>query len=361
MGGAQFQAKLIVEKLVEVGNFEVFFLTRRAPYDHTYQDGYTLIRFGRSTGPRFALDTFALLQTLRKLKPDIVYSRVGCAYTGIAAHYCKMTEARMVWHVASELDVQPWHTFGKNKLSWGFLDKRILEYGIRHCDTRIAQTQDQKKLLLKNYNEKIHSVIPNFHPKPEEKIIKSKIASVVWVANLKQVKQPEVFCSLAKSLSANPIQFTLIGDSQLPKAQLRRLESKIDSVENLTWIGRKSQEEVNRFLASSHVLVNTSSVEGFSNTFIQAWMRETLVISLNVDPDLALSEKGLGLFANGDIKMLSQMVQEGALNPSRHVEVIKRAKDHAMHHHTLENFDNLLKALEGYEDPIRQTTEAEPR
>ncbi len=49
--------------------------------------------------------------------------------------------------------------------------------------------------------------------------------------------------------------------------------------------GAISQQEVNAELANAHVLVNTSLYEGFPNTFIQAWMRRTVVVSLNVNPD----------------------------------------------------------------------------
>jgi hypothetical protein len=51
------------------------------------------------------------------------------------------------------------------------------------------------------------------------------------------------------------------------------------------------------FIAKSRFLVNTSDVEGFFNTFIQAWMRNTVVLSMNVDVDDTLKDQGLGYFA----------------------------------------------------------------
>ena len=43
---------------------------------------------------------------------------------------------------------------------------------------------------------------------------------------------------------------------------------EIQSTENLEHLGAKPQEEVNRLFAQTHILVNTSDYEGFSNTFV---------------------------------------------------------------------------------------------
>ena len=41
----------------------------------------------------------------------------------------------------------------------------------------------------------------------------------------------------------------------------------------------------------SKILINTSSFEGFPNTFVQAWANGVPVISLKVDPDNIIKKK----------------------------------------------------------------------
>ena len=67
-----------------------------------------------------------------------------------------------------------------------------------------------------------------------------------------------------------------------PRSRQRRISSTA---------ARLSQAEVNALLEHTDLLVNTSDYEGFSNTFIQAWMRRVPVVSLRVDPDRLLSPR----------------------------------------------------------------------
>lgn len=341
MGGSQYQARCIIEELKKTGRYDIYYLTRH--YDPKCTgNGYTLVPYSypgsqtRGTHRHF-FEMATLPAILKKIKPDIIYQRVGCAQTGIAARYAMKHHCKMVWHIASEFDLQPLRIHFSRMFFYKRLQRYLLNSGIKRATHIIAQTEDQNRLLQKNFNRSATAVIPNFHPDPIESIDKSGMIKVVWVANLKSIKQPEIYIRLADELQNLPnVQFIMIGAIQGSSSTRRKYRELIDKTHALKYLGEQKQETVNKILARSHIFVSTSLREGFPNTFIQAWMRQVPVASLNVDPDRLITSQSLGLVADSFEKLKDSVRTLATQEGLRH-QLGLNARTFAQHYFSIRN------------------------
>jgi len=348
MGGSQYQAKLLIDRLCELGTHEVYYLTRSIDPEFSPR-GYQILRIGTVKGVgRYGhfVDTFRLLKSLREIDPDVIYQMVGCAYTGIAAFYSKRSGCRLVWRVTSDKSVVKGKTTFGNLLPHRFLEQKLLEYGIRRADDIVIQTRQQSDLLQKSYNRVPTALIRNCHPFPKSIDMKKGRIKVVWIANLKKLKQPELFVRLASDLSEfEDVQFVMVGGQADSKKWCSRIVKEIDKQKNLSYVGVKSQKYVNSLMDESHILVNTSLYEGFSNTFIQAWMRKMAVVSLCVNPDGVFEENFLGIHCEDDYEKLRESVATLIREPGQIEKIGQRAEKYALETHSLDNLESLIELL----------------
>ena len=111
MGGAQYQVKCLIEELNKLNRFEIFNISRDC--DSNYKPVcYQLIRLQypgvyKRGLHRHLIEIVVLQKLLKSIKPHIIYQRVGCAQTGIAARYAKKSGCKLFWHVSSENDLCP--------------------------------------------------------------------------------------------------------------------------------------------------------------------------------------------------------------------------------------------------------------
>ena len=91
----------------------------------------------------------------------------------------------------------------------------------------------------------------------------------------------------------------------------------------------------NEYYERASLLINTSLHEGYSNTFIQAWLRETPVVSLDVDPDCDICENGLGYHAKGDLNAMVNKIKEFMENPPKLKEMGRKCREYAIKNHDI--------------------------
>jgi glycosyltransferase involved in cell wall biosynthesis len=351
-GGAEYQISLLIDALVAGNHHEVHYLTHFID-DRTRTRHYKVSVVGDG-GPiprlGYLIDGRSLYRTLREINPDVIYQRVACAYTGICALYARRRSVPLIWHVAHDSDVAPDLLEPVRNVVRQRLEKWAVAYGARRATAIVVQTRHQAALLQQNYRRSA-VVIPNFHPSPTETIDKSGPLTVIWIANLKPWKRPELFVRLAAKFSARPeIRFVMAG---LPAAGTGNiawrdaLTRSMQGAANLDYVGYQTHAEVNELLARAHIFVNTSTHEGFPNTFIQAWLRDVAVVSLDVDPDGVLRDQRAGIAAQSE-SGLETAVAKLLDDPDTRAAYARRGREHAAAHHSLGNVQQLVDLIGNY-------------
>ena len=372
-GGAEHQIDYLIDHLMPLDRYDVYYLARNTD-PSAPSTGYEIVPIGHKNGTLkfgYSIDAVSLYRALLTIRPNVIYQRVACAYTGVCAFYARRHGARFVWHVAHDSDVDGSRSlFGTNPLARS-LEALAVGYAIERADAIVVQTHQQAQLLHGNYGREADAVISNFHPKPAETVDKSGAATVLWIANLKRWKQPEVFVRIAAALQhLRGVRFVMVGapaTASRDRGWNAGLMHAIAATPNLEYLGPRTHDQVNELLARSHVLVNTSNQEGFPNTFIQAWMREVPVVSF-VNPDGVLSRENVGIHARTE-EGLVDGVRLLVTDPRKRLEYAQRAHVYAIARHSLRNAELLERLLDKQpadggadaDEPVTKTSNTVPR
>src|SRR5690606_15270890 len=146
--------------------------------------------------------------------------------------------AKLVYHIASDRDVAkppPIHWSPHGVLQW--LARAIGLYGLRRADIIIAQTEQQARTLREVHNLPASLVVRNFHPLPATPPRAPRAgdgrARVIWVANFKPFKRPDLFADLAEALAhREDAEFVMIGRPGPPE-RFAALHRRLATIENL--------------------------------------------------------------------------------------------------------------------------------
>jgi glycosyltransferase involved in cell wall biosynthesis len=115
----------------------------------------------------------------------------------------------------------------------------------------------------------------------------------LWVGNIQRLKRPDRVLELAERLPE--VKIHMVG-APLPfqEALFRQVREAAAAKTNLVFHGRMSYRDTNDLYGRAKVLVNTSDIEGFPNSYLQAWIRGVPVVTL-IDPDRVIERQGLGV------------------------------------------------------------------
>ena len=288
----------------EVQHAQLAAALKRAGYDVTlvvadcgqadgaiYEDVRTLKAYDESAGipvlrfvhPRWT----GLWSAFKRADADIYYCSSAGMLVGMLAMFCRLHRRRLVFRTAIDSDCDP-----KNLLIRFRRDRWLYQYGLRRADAVLVQTATQQRMLMQNYGLR-GTIADMLVARPSASAMSAaKDIDVLWISNVRHIKRPDRLLEIARAMPQ--YRFHMAGGpAPGEEDRFRQVEIEAREIANLTFHGAVPYLDVGTLFDRARVFANTSDLEGFPNTFLQAWVRGIPVVTM-FDPDGLVRAEGLG-------------------------------------------------------------------
>lgn len=312
-GGTEVQLNILSKAMLSMG-WEVHYVTSDID-EKIVDEGIVYYPFRIGSSVLRSYRRFASL--LNGINAEVYYQRGRKKFTYLLGRYSRESDKYCVFAAALDLDFY-YSRFGKLSLNRSiktyyallkWMPSDILTFwALKQFDLVLSQNEIQRDGFKKYCNIKSEIFI-NLHEKPLSKECLNffdKKKTILWLANIKQIKRPEFFLDIVKRLSDKPYEFVMAGAIQEKKYR-DIIENVRKKSPNFSYLGRIPFKKTNELFALSKVFINTSLIEGFPNTFIQAWLMGVPVVTHQLDPDNIIAENGLGYCCRDIDEMCSKI------------------------------------------------------
>jgi glycosyltransferase involved in cell wall biosynthesis len=292
IGGMQVQQTLLARALTRRGWEVSMVVTHHGQPDGATWDG---IKTWRAYAPKAGIPIFRFIHprwtsvwsALKRADADIYYVS-GCSFlVGLVAMFARRYGRGLVYRVASISDCDP-----RTLRVKFWRDRQLYSYGLRRADTVLAQTAEQQKILLASYARSSIVVEPLQDPPGRCDRFDAREIDVLWIGAIRPLKRPHLLLELARRLP--DVSFAIAGGPSSDNPALyEETRQQAGQLPNVRFLGSVPYHDVRALYESARVFVSTSEIEGFPNTWLQAWAHGAPVVAM-LDPGNLLSEHRLG-------------------------------------------------------------------
>jgi len=359
IGGAQVQQLLIARELVSRGHRVSFVVLDHGQPDGIEHDGVraykTCRRDAGLPAVRFVHPRWtSLWRALSRVDADVYYQRGAGAETGQVALWCEWAARPFLFAAACDADCDARLIYLPTRR-----ERVLFRHGLRHASAVIAQTNRQAASLRASFGVEA-AVVPGCSPDPfepaalEPQLPQADEPRVLWVGRFHTWKRPEWLLDLAETMP--DVIFDVVGAAPAdPRA--RRLADRAARLTNVRMHGQVAHREMGRFYRQAGLLLCTSPVEGYPNTYLEAWALGRPVVG-TVDPDDVVRRHRLGAVADS-VPGLATAIRHLLSSSPAWLECSRNARRFFVENHTVRSaVDRFNRVLD---DVVSARTTPRPR
>jgi glycosyltransferase involved in cell wall biosynthesis len=340
MGGAEISLYNLAICFSAVKNVKVSVLVDDFGQPPVYRRGNVeLIRFeaGRSW------------RQLLSLAADVFLFSCSHAYLGKLVLLQKLLKGKKVFfRVSSDLNLELESFRAKN----GYWNSLFYKFGLLKASAVVSQTEKQKALLKSRLGIESPVIENGFFLREEAE--REKKGPILWVGRCIATKRPMLFVELAKCLPEEEFVMIMPTNKDSPTGEAREqgelaaeVRRSAGTLNNVRLIDYVAYGEIQAWFDRAKAYVCTSELEGFPNTFIQACLGGTPILSYRVDPDGMIGTYDLGYVCNDATQGAVSFLRE--LTPDRLDRYWERMRKYAAQKHDVRNAAKKYLALMGWE------------
>lgn len=267
---------------------------------------------------------FSFFYLLIRYKSDVYIASTASEFLGYLVWLARFfLKKPVIFRLASDKDADCNYYKPSGRLMF-----RLYKYALEHLDVFVTQSAAQQA-LLKEHTGKESQIIKNgfflkkYEPRQKEHFL--------WVARLgfKKHARPELLIKLARLLPEARFIMIFPGEKRA-QDEVRKLAAGLT---NIRFLESVPFAEIGAYFAQARCFINTSSFEGFPNTFIQAGLAETPILSFNVNPDGIIDKYQLGCFCHDVLETAYDFLK--SLTDVKMALLGRNASAYVMQHHDI--------------------------